>query len=214
MKLLICEDNDLIREGLVYYLSNEGFNIIDVSNIKDAKNQIQNVDAAILDVSLPDGSGFDLGKIIKKEKNMPVIFLTAKDQDTDIDTGLEIADDYIVKPFRNRELLLRLNNLLKRNDTSIIKVNNYILDKDKVEVKKEDEVITLSSLEFKLLMVLMENKDKVLTMEYLLDFIYDITGNYVNDNTLRVYIKRLREKLNDEHLIKTIKGVGYRIDEK
>ena len=210
MKILIVEDNLIISKGLKHYLENEQYNI-DVSNTyQDALNTLdKNYDLVILDVTLPDGNGFDLCKYIKSEYNYPVIFLTAKDTEDDIVTGLELADDYIVKPFLNRELLMRIKKILKNN----IKSENIRIDLEKYEVYKDDKLINLTTLEFKLFLLLMNNKNKVVSKELLLDKIEEETGNMVYDNTLRVYIKRIREKFNDEKLIKAIKGIGYIIEE-
>lgn len=214
MKVLIVEDNDLILKGLTYLFNSENFNIISASKYIDALNIINDkYDVAILDVSLPDGNGFDLCKKIKDIKNIPVIFLTAKDQEDDIVNGLNIADEYIVKPFRNKELIMRVNKLLKRNNNScIIKIKDFEFNLNDNVVKKNNESITLTALEYKILNLLLLNINNVVKMNTLLDFIYDETGNYVNDNTLRVYIKRIREKLNDD-IIVTVKGLGYKINE-
>lgn len=213
MNVLIVEDNDLIRDGLEYYLSNEGFNVKSYANLIDDNDNLVDIDIAVLDISLNDGSGFDLCKTIKDKLNIPVIFLTARDSDVDIETGLTLADDYIIKPFRNRELLLRINNLINRGCTSnIIKIGNIIIDNLKCEVLSNDKVINLTTLEYKLFYLLVKNKNQVLETDYLLDFIYSLTGNYVEDNTLRVYIKRIREKLGED-IIKNIKGVGYKIND-
>lgn len=210
MKILIVEDSLIISKGLKHYLESEYE--VDVSNTYcDALNQLdKNYDLVILDVTLPDGNGFDLCKYVKKEYNYPVIFLTAKDTEDDIVTGLELADDYIVKPFLNKELLMRIKKILKNN----IKSNHIKIDLEKYEVYKDDVLIKLTSLEFKLFSLLINNKNKVVSKEILLDKIEEETGNMVYDNTLRVYIKRIRQKFNDENIIKVIKGVGYIYEEK
>ncbi len=211
MRLLIVEDNDLIREGLEYYLQSEGFDIVSIKCIEDYA-KLKDIDLAILDISLPDGSGFDLCKKIKENSDIPVIFLTARTGDADLETGLLLADDYIMKPFRNRELLLRINNLLKRNNRSdIIEFNNIKIDTNKKEVYVNNQKINFTSLEYRIFLLLAKNKNQVLETDYLIDYIYDLTGNYVYENTIRVYIKRIREKLGVD-AIKTIKGVGYKIE--
>lgn len=213
MKLLLVEDNEMILKGLIYLFNNEGYEIISARSYDEAMKCIDmKYDAAILDVSLPDGSGIDICKIIKEEKNIPIIFLTAKDSEDDIVNGLEIADEYIVKPFRNKELLMRLNKLLK-NNKQIIKIKDFEFNIKDNTVKKNDNLITLTALEYKLLNYLLLNINQIVTQDSLLNFIYDETGNFVNDNTLRVYIKRIREKLNDEKIITTVKGLGYKINE-
>lgn len=213
MKILIVEDNSIIRDGLVYYLTNEGFEVDSCSLIEEAILKIKDIDLAVLDISLPDGVGFDLCKTIKSSLNKPIIFLTARDTDEDIETGLTLADDYIIKPFRNRELLLRINNLLNRSEiTNIIKIKDIEIDTTKSLVYRSSEEVNLTALEYKLFVLLAKNKNQVIETDYLLDYIYDLTGNYVEDNTLRVYIKRIREKIGTD-IIKTIKGVGYKVYE-
>lgn len=211
MKILIVEDSSIIAKGLKHYLESEHYNTDIVNTYQEALNVLdKNYDLVILDVTLPDGNGFDLCKYIKSEYNYPVVFLTAKDTEDDIVTGLELADDYIVKPFLNRELLMRIKKILKNN----IKSNHIKIDLEKYEVYKDEKLINLTTLEFKIFLLLMNNKNKVVPKEVLLDKIEEETGNMVYDNTLRVYIKRIREKFDDEKLIKAVKGIGYTLDEK
>ncbi len=214
MKLLTVEDNLMILKGLKYYLESEGFVVDKATTYKEALDLIlfNNYDLILLDISLPDGDGFNLAKEIKENYKIPIIFLTAKDDIDDICNGLLLASDYIVKPFRNRELLSRIKKALHLND--IIEFNNLKIDTNKKEIYKNNVEINLTSLEYKLFMSLLDNRNKVLSREFLLDKIERETGNFVNDNTLRVYIKRIREKLNDENIIRTVKGIGYVIDEK
>lgn len=214
MKLLTVEDNLMILKGLKYYLESEGFIVDKATTYKEALDLIlfNNYDLILLDISLPDGDGFNLAKEIKENYKIPIIFLTAKDDIDDICNGLLLASDYIIKPFRNRELLSRIKKALHLND--IIEFNNLKIDTNKKEIYKNNVEINLTSLEYKLFMSLLDNRNKVLSREFLLDKIERETGNFVNDNTLRVYIKRIREKLNDENIIRTVKGIGYVIDEK
>lgn len=214
MKLLTVEDNLMILKGLKYYLESEGFIVDKATTYKEALDLIlfNNYDLILLDISLPDGDGFNLAKEIKENYKIPIIFLTAKDDIDDICNGLLLASDYIIKPFRNRELLSRIKKALHLND--IIEFNNLKIDTNKREIYKNNVEINLTSLEYKLFMSLLDNRNKVLSREFLLDKIERETGNFVNDNTLRVYIKRIREKLNDENIIRTVKGIGYVIDEK
>lgn len=214
MNLLIVEDNLMILKGLKYYLESEEFNVTASTSYKEAieKLEINNFDLIILDVSLPDKDGFTLCKYIKENYNYPVIFLTARDDIDDIVYGLNIADEYITKPFRNRELLTRIKKILNIN--SIIKIKNIKINTEKKEVYKDEKLVNLTSLEYKLFLTLVNNKNKVLSKDFLLDKIENETGNFVNDNTLRVYIKRIREKLESEDIIKTLKGIGYVVDEK
>lgn len=215
MKILIVEDNSIIVDGLTYFLTNEGYEVVVASTYKEALDKINSVlEIVILDISLPDGDGFELCKIIKQQSDMPVLFLTAKDEEDDIVKGLTLADDYLVKPFHNRELLMRINKIINQNNKNrILQIKELVIDLDKCEVKKDNKIIPLTALEFKIFNILLENRNRVVSLEYLLEFIYDETHNYVNDNTLRVYIKRIREKIEDEDFIKTVKGLGYRIDE-
>ena len=211
MKILIVEDNIIISKGLKHYLESEQYNIDIANNYEDALNTLdKNYDLVILDITLPDGNGFDLCKYIKQEYNYPVIFLTAKDTEDDIVRGLELADDYLIKPFLNRELLMRIKKILKNN----VKSEHIKIDLERYEIYKDDKLINLTSLEFKIFLLLFNNKNKVVSKELLLDKIEEETGNMVYDNTLRVYIKRIREKFNDENIIKTVKGIGYIVDEK
>lgn len=214
MRLLTVEDNLMILKGLKYYLESEGFIVDKATTYKEALDLIlfNNYDLILLDISLPDGDGFNLAKEIKENYKIPIIFLTAKDDIDDICNGLLLASDYIIKPFRNRELLARIKKALHLND--IIEFNNLKIDTNKKEIYKNNVEINLTSLEYKLFMSLLDNRNKVLSREFLLDKIERETGNFVNDNTLRVYIKRIREKLNDENIIRTVKGIGYVIDEK
>ena len=173
------------------------------------------MDLIILDITLPDGDGFELYKIIKEKYNISTIFLTAKDEENDIVKGLELgAEDYVTKPFSTRELLARINKILMRNKKkNIINIQDITCDLDKMCIYKNNEEITFSSLELKILMLLFNNLNKVITREYIIEKIWDWTGNDVYDNTVTVYMKRIRQKLGSD-IITTVKGVGYRIDEK
>ena len=177
----------------------------------------EKVDLILLDVSLPDGNGFDICKEIKQNSDIPVIFLTAQDEETSVVLGLELgADDYIVKPFRTRELISRINSVLRRygkkeGNSGIIQYKNIKIDTNKAVVYKDNEEIIFTSLEYKILLLLFSNQNKLITREQLLEKIWDVAGNFVNDNTLTVYIKRIREKLEDETIIKTVRGLGYRV---
>ena len=164
----------------------------------------------ILDISLPDGLGTDLFLEIKKNYQIPSIFLTAKDLESDIVNGFNLGiDDYITKPFLSGELLARINKILNVN--KLIKVSNITIDTNKMLVLKDNQEINLTSLEYQLLLLLFTNLNKVITRDKIIDKIFDLTGNDVYDNTITVYIKRIREKL-DTDIIKTVKGVGYRVD--
>ncbi len=217
--ILLIEDNEYILKGLVYSLEQERFKVTTAMTIKDSKNLLESnniYNLIILDISLPDGSGFDLCKYIKSNYNIPIIFLTAKDEEQDVVQGFDLgADDYIIKPFRTRELISRANNILRRYNniqTNIITSSNIKIDLDAQRVYKNDDEIVLTALEYKILALLFTNINQTVSREKILDQIWDIAGNYVNDNTLTVYIKRIRAKLSPNDIIKTIKGIGYRIE--
>lgn len=217
--ILLIEDNESILKGLVYSLEQERFKVTTAMTIKDSKNLLESnniYNLIILDISLPDGSGFDLCKYIKSNYNIPIIFLTAKDEEQDVVQGFDLgADDYIIKPFRTRELISRANNILRRYNniqTNIITSSNIKIDLDAQRVYKNDDEIVLTALEYKILALLFTNINQTVSREKILDKIWDIAGDYVNDNTLTVYIKRIRAKLSPNDIIKTIKGIGYRIE--
>lgn len=212
MNILLVEDNLGIQKGLSYLLTKNNYNVIVKSSIKDTKTYLQDnkPNLIILDIALPDGSGLDLYKDYIKSLNINTIFLTADDNIDNIvfalDTG---ACDYITKPFEVRVLIAKINRILS-NKSLVIK--DIVFDINKMEVFKNDKVVSLTSLEKKILFLLASNKNKVVTRENLINYIWELTGNDVYDNTITVYLKRIREKL-DTDIIKTIKGIGYRIDE-
>ena len=217
MEILLVEDNEILAKGIIYSLEQEKFKVIYKTNAKETIKFLQNEKPklVILDISLPDGNGFNLYEKNIKNKNIPTIFLTAKDDEDDIVKGLEAgAEDYITKPFSIRELIARIKKILLRNkENSIIKVKDIEFDIDKMVVYKEGKEINLTSLELKILNLLFMNLNKVVTRNYIIEKIWEWTGNDVNDNTVTVYLKRIREKLVTDIII-TIKGIGYRIDEK
>ncbi len=217
MKILLVEDNSMVAKGLIYSLNQQGYELIHKINVDDTKNFLKDnkVDLIILDISLPDGNGFDLYKKYIKDKNISTIFLTAKDDEDDIVKGLELgAEDYITKPFSTKELIARINKILLRSKkNTVIKVKDIEFDIDKMVVSKQGKEVQLTSLELKILNLLFSNINKVVTRSYIIDKIWEWTGNDVYDNTVTVYLKRIREKL-DSDIIITIKGIGYRIDEK
>ena len=216
--ILLVEDSETIIMGLKYSLEQEGFKVIVSKSIEEALKE-KEYDLALLDITLPDGNGFELFKKIKEKNNVPVIFLTARDEEINVVKGLDLgAEDYVVKPFRLKELISRIKVALRRYDKlpeNIINIKGINIDIEKREVKYNNKNIEFTSLEYKILMMLISNKNKLVTRDMLLDKIWDIAGNFVNDNTLCVYIKRIREKLGDTDgkIIKTIRGVGYRIDD-
>lgn len=212
MKILLVEDNLNIRESLEYSFKVKNINLVSKSNIKDTLDYLKNnkVDLIILDVTLPDGNGFDLYKNQIKNMEIPVIFLTARDSEEDIVNALDMgASDYLTKPFRTGELIARINKILNKKT---ICIKNITYDLNKMCVYKDDKVINLTTLELKILGLLFSNINKVVTRDKIIDSIWEWTGNDVNDNTVTVYMKRIREKL-DSDIIITLKGIGYRIDE-
>lgn len=215
MKLLLVEDNNDIAFNLQILLENESYKVNIAKTKKEAIKFISEneYDLYILDITLPDGNGFDLYEDNLKSLNKPTIFLTAKDEEENIIKGLEIgAEDYITKPFSSRELLVRINKILTRyKKNNIIKIKDITIDIDKMVVYKDKEKINLTSLEMKILFLLINHLDKVVTRDSIIEHIWDWTGNDVNDNTVTVYLKRIREKLNSD-IIVTLKGVGYRVD--
>lgn len=215
MKILLVEDNETLAKGLVYSLEQNKYNVIHTLNIKDTINYLidEKPDLIILDISLPDGNGFDLYNREISKRKIATIFLTAKDDEDDIVKGLELgADDYITKPFSTRELIARINRIiLKENQNLIIKIKDIEFDIDKMVVLKNSKEVSLTSLELKILNLLFTNLNKVVKREDIIEKVWEWTGNDINDNTVTVYLKRIREKL-DSDIIKTIKGIGYRVD--
>lgn len=217
-KILLIEDNEAIIMGLKYSLEQENFQVISAKTAKESKEKLdnKNIDIVLLDVSLPDGNGFEICKEIKEKNDIPIIFLTAQDEETSIVLGLDLgADDYIVKPFRTRELISRIKSVLRRygkkEENNIIQYKDIKIDTISAKVYKNNKEIIFTSLEYRILLMLFTNQNKLITREQLLEKIWDIACNFVNDNTLTVYIKRIREKLEDDSIIKTVRGLGYRI---
>ena len=217
-KLLLVEDDETIVENLCVFLQQEGFLIESVSGQKHAIELLEekNYDLVLLDISLADGNGFAIWSYIKQNTDIPVIFLTASGDEYSVVTGLDMgADDYISKPFRPRELVSRIGVVLRRSGkaSAVLESGGITIDTGKAVVKREGNEIFLSALEYRILLILFQNKGMVLSREKLLEAIWDVAGDFVNDNTLTVYIKRLREKIEKDpakpEIIKTIRGMGY-----
>ncbi len=214
----MVEDDRAIVENLREFLAGEGFCVTPASGQKEALDLLEerHFDIVLLDISLSDGNGFAVCAYVKKNTDTPVIFLTASGDECSVVTGLDMgADDYISKPFRPRELVSRIGACLHRNGKKqvLLEAGNVTVDTMKAVVKKDGEEIFLSVLEYRLLLILFQNKGMVLTRDKLLEAIWDMAGEFVEDNTLTVYMKRLREKIEDNpakpEIIKTIRGMGY-----
>lgn len=222
MRILVLEDDMTIGSGLQYSLTQEGYAVTLCISIKEAKGKIaeESFDLYILDLTLPDGLSYELCKQIKSRYDAPVIFLTAYDDEVNVVMGLDIgADDYISKPFRIRELLARIKSVLRRysgKSTDIITVKNITVRPTEAKVFKDDRELFFTALEYKLFLAILQQRGKTLTRSQLLNEIWDVAGDFVNDNTLTVYIKRIRDKIednpNDPQIIMTVRGLGYRVD--
>ena len=213
MKLLLIEDNKGIAKGLEFSLQGAGYETELCHNCEQAYAKIGGDYAVIIiDISLPDGNGFDLYKDIRRVNFSPVIFLTALDDEDSIVRGFDLgAEDYITKPFSTRELIARVKRLTRKSESTVT-VGEITLDLDKQAVFKESEKVEFTALEYRVCSLLIQNHGAVVTREMILEKIWDIAGNYVNDNTLSVYIRRIRQKLGADQ-IKTVKGAGYRMED-
>lgn len=222
MRILLVEDDASIVKNLAEFLSTEGFEIEYCDGRQAAMELLERhkFDLALLDISLKEGNGYPLCMSIKEKYDMPVIFVSAMGDEHSVVAGFDMgADDYISKPFRPRELLSRIKNVLRRTGKSqaILEIGDVRADTIKGLVTKNGSEVFLSALEYRIFLIFLANKGKVLSRQKLLEEIWDIGGEYVNDNTLTVYIKRLREKLEDDpqnpRIIKTVRGLGYKIEE-
>ncbi|QIB27960.1 response regulator transcription factor [Caloranaerobacter azorensis] len=224
--ILLIEDDTTLAMGIEYSLKDEGMEVEVKYNIKDGYSAFKekDFDLILLDVILPDGTGYDLCKKIRKESNIPIIFLTACDDEVNVIMGLDIGgDDYVTKPFRVKELISRIRATIRRNRMN----NNRIRQEDTISfgsivinirenrVIKDDREIILTPIEYKLLLALAQNPNRVLTRTQILEKIWDLSGHFIDDNTLSVHIRRLREKIEDfpanPKYIKTVRGVGYKL---
>ncbi len=234
MKILLVEDDDAIAMGLKYSLEKEEYEVVHVKTVAEVKSvwKTKEYDLSILDINLPDGSGYDICRFLKESEDIPVIFLTAVDAEVNVVMGLELgADDYICKPFRVNELMARIKSVLRRagkcdkgsdsaSGTEILGNLCIYTAEAKVTIKDEntgkEENIELTALEYRLLLTFINNRGVVLTRNQLLSCMWDISGDFVNDNTLTVYIKRLRDKIekdpSDPKIIRTVRGMGYIVD--
>ena len=219
-KILLVEDDPAISRSLMEFLRTEGFFVQTAAGQREAEALLGPgaFDLLLVDLSLADGSGFGVCTAAKG-CGLPVIFVTASGDEGSVVAGLDMgADDYIAKPFRPRELVSRVRSVLRRcGSQNVFTAGALRVDADKAVVTKNGAEVPLSALEYRILLVFLSNRGKVLTRARLLEEIWDVAGDFVNDNTLTVYIKRLREKLEDDpqtpRLFKTVRGIGYRMDE-
>ncbi len=235
MKLFLLEDDDAIGMGLKYSLEKEKYEVIHVKNKKDALETFKTnkFDLCILDINLPDGNGYDVCRAIKEKEDVPVIFLTASDAEVNVVMGLEMgADDYVCKPFRINELMARIKTILRRTgkgkDLSasagdgILEIKNVRIHTSEAKVgildesSGKEEMVELTALEYRLLLAFCNNRGNVMSRTQLLEDMWDVSGDFVNDNTLTVYIKRLRDKIEKDpaypQIIKTVRGLGYIVE--
>ena len=220
-RIIVVEDDRYLREELVTTFERKGYSAWSISSFDEAEKEILAYapDLAVLDLSLPDGSGYDVCRAIKRQGDMPVIFLTARDDEVSVVMGLDMgADDYITKPFRIRELTSRIRSVLRRagqGGSTLMEFGPVQINAALGKVYKNGQDVFLSALEYRLLMTLANHAGQVLSRNQLLESIWDVSGDFVNDNTLTVYIKRLREKIEDDPqnpvVIETVRGLGYRV---
>ena len=220
-KILLVEDDKTIVASLTEFLNNEGYMVRSVSGQAAAMNLLEqeSADLVLMDVALAEGNGFSACRAIKAEYSIPVIFLTASGDEFSTVTGFDLgADDYIAKPFRPRELASRIKNVLRLtgNTGKLVRLGDVVVDTEKGTAMKSNKDLFLSALEYRLLLVFINNRGILLTRTQLLESIWDIAGDFVNDNTLTVYIKRLREKIEDDpadpKIILTVRGLGYKVE--
>jgi len=228
LNIFLLEDDEAIGMGLKYSLEKEGYKVTHIKSYREARKEWEKdkYDLGILDINLPDGNGYDVCKLIKESADVPVIFLTAADAEVNVVMGLELgADDYICKPFRINELMARIKAVLRRSQRGlegVIKIEGLSIYTNEAKVtiwnetEGKEEAVELTALEYRLLLAFVNNRGVVLSRNSLLEEMWDVSGDFVNDNTLTVYIKRLRDKIEkdpgDPKLIKTVRGLGYRMD--
>ena len=236
MKVFIVEDDPIIVEGLTIALNQEGYEVTSFDNVADSIKEIDSevhYDVCLLDVNLPDGDGYQVCKAIREKSDVPIIFLTACDDEIHTVLALEQgADDYIAKPFRIRELIARIKAIMRRTgrsavgtgtaggasgiaDSDVMIIGRNELDIKSGKVKRDGEEVFLSAVEYRLLLTFARSRGQLLTRQQILNDMWDSAGDFVNDNTLTVYVRRLRKKLEqegDEPIIQTVRGIGYRMD--
>ena len=224
MTVLVVEDDNIIREGLQISLRQDGYDVLTAATQNEALDTIsgnQTIDAFLLDVMLPDGDGYTICREIRKKSDVPILFLTACDDEVHTVLALEQgADDYIAKPFRIRELLARMKAILRRAGKDVVQQSRIAIGDNELDLQagkmyRNQKNIELTAMEYRLLLIFVNHRGQTLSRQQLLNDIWDEAGDFVNDNTLTVYIKRLREKLGDfegQPLIQTVRGIGYRME--
>ena len=224
MTVLVVEDDNIIREGLQISLRQDGYDVLTAATQNEALDTIsgnQTIDAFLLDVMLPDGDGYTICREIRKKSDVPILFLTACDDEVHTVLALEQgADDYIAKPFRIRELLARMKAILRRAGKDVVQQSRIAIGDNELDLQagkmyRNQKNIELTAMEYRLLLIFVNHRGQTLSRKQLLTDIWDEAGDFVNDNTLTVYIKRLREKLGDfegQPLIQTVRGIGYRME--
>lgn len=225
MTVLVVEDDGIILEGLRFSLMQEGYEVVTAGSVKEALALLEGAESfgfCLLDILLPDGTGYEICREIRKKGQMPILFLTACDDEVSTVMALEEgADDYIAKPFRVRELLARMKAILRRTgaesrtDSDIVSVGKFRINLKTAKVYDGNEEVVLTAMEYKLLLVFLNHRGQNLSRAQILDCLWDDVGDFVNDNTLSVYIKRLRKKLGDSEgnqVITTLRGIGYRME--
>ena len=216
-RIFLLEDDPLITKGLRFSLESEGLALVSCATLRQAREAVfaEPFDLALIDLTLPDGSGTELVELVKERlPELPVLILTARDDENDVVRGFDLgADDYVTKPFGSRALVSRIKNLLRRykKDEAVLVSGDVSVDLAAERVYKNGEEVRLSALEYRIYVLLLQNRGATVPRERILDRIWDLAGNFVNDNTLTVYVKRIREKLG-EASVATVKGVGYRVD--
>lgn len=224
-QILLLEDDKTIMQGLLYALTSEGYQVVAADCCAVARELLdgRQFDLLLLDVMLPDGSGYDICRAARKKSDVPVVFLTASDDELSVVMGLDMGgDDYITKPFRLRELLSRIRSVLRRtqraqDEQEVLRFGRLCIYPRRAAVQVGAQEVVLTAVEYRLLLTFAAHPGQVLTRNQLLEGIWDIDGDFVGDNTLTVYIKRLREKLaeaGDAARITTLRGLGYRMEER
>ncbi|WP_433753758.1 response regulator transcription factor [Paenibacillus amylolyticus] len=221
-RLLLVEDDENLVFGIQYTLSNEGYEVVVASSLVEARQalQAQLIDLILLDVTLPDGSGYQLCREIRVTSQVPIIFLTALDEEANVVAGLDLgADDYVTKPVRTKELISRIKAVLRRNNKGKQDVSLWISDNIQVRilegtVLKNNSEVTLTALEYRLLLMLISHPKQICSRSSILNHLWDLSGDFIDDNTLSVHIRRLREKIEDipaaPQYIVTVRGIGYK----